>query len=107
MLEKYLGVYQFVTVDKLIKDGIAVRRSPTLVEIPSHNWRFSDRMISIFGNKVTIKYEDDAYRLYVPQYQVSVACVPYEYAHEMEAFIRICTGSDYMHKCTAHFTDLF
>ena len=107
MIEKYLGVYQFVTLDKLIKDGIAVRRSPTLVDIPSHHWTFSDRMISIFGNKVTITYEDHAYRLYVPEYQVPVACMPHEYTNEMEAFIRICTGSGLMHKCTTRFTDLF
>lgn len=107
MVEKYLGVYQFVTLDKLIEEGIAVQRSPTLVEIPSHNWTFSNRMISIFGNKVTITYEDNAYRLYVPQYQVSVACMPHEYAHEMEAFIKVCTSSCLMHKCTTSFTDLF
>jgi hypothetical protein len=107
MVEKYLGVYQFVTLDKLIKEGIAVQHSPTSVDIPSHNWHFSNRMISIFGNKVTITYEDNAYRLYVPQYQISVACMPREYANEMEAFLRICTDSGYMHKCTTHFTDLF
>lgn len=107
MVEKYLGVYQFVALDKLIKEGIAVRRTPTLVDIPSRHWTFSDRMISIFGNKVTITYEDNAYRLYVPEYQVPVACMSHEYANEMEALINMCTIPCSMHKCTTHFTDLF
>ena len=107
MAERYEGVYQFVTVDKLVEDGIAVRRFPAVVAIPSHKWRFSDRMLSVFGNKVTITYEYGAYNFYVPQYQVPVICIPNKDIHEMEAFIRICTDSGYMHKCTTRFTDLF
>lgn len=107
MAEQYEGVYKFVTVDKLIKDGIAVRRSPTLVEIPSHNWHFGDRMLSIFGNNVTIAYEDGAYRFYVPQYQLPVAWLPHEHIHEMQSFIEICTGASLIHQCTTSFTDLF
>lgn len=107
MAEKYEGVYQFVTLDKLISEGIAVRRSPVFVEFPRHNWRFNERMMSIFGNKVTITYEDDAYRLYVPEYQIPVAFMPHEYINEMESFLEICTGNRFIHKCTTVFTDLF